>query len=386
MKAEKSIAAICLFLSLATLVWGQAIQFVELENMPSARSALTSANDGENIYLVNGFGPEEPVSNEIYKYNLASDSWSVFAVSSIPKRYASSAVVDGHLYVFNGQLADGTINPAVEKISLSDGSSAFLSNNPQPCRSAGAASWNGKIYSFGGRNSQGNYSNKVLEFNPQTDDWVEIAEMPIAAETEGVILNDQLYVLGGFNGSTSNRIDIYNFTTDTWEPPLTMPYGISAHATAQTGNRIYLVGDFSNLTLLAYFDTSDNSFNALSSNLSPRRHCAAEVIDGKLYVAGGNTSSNIQSAISSIQVATVITDTRKPLAYKLFDVYPNPVSEWLYFRSDLEEMAILDSNGRVLRNVLSAEGRANVSNLDSGLYLLTGMKSGSRYLAKWVKQ
>jgi hypothetical protein len=127
--------------------------------------------------------------------------------------------------------------------------------------------------------------------------------MPMSETTKGEIIDGKLYVFGGYNGTVSDKIYIYNISTNTWETELVMPLKISAHQTAIIGSRIYLVGDFANLNSLVSFETADLSFYTLASNLNDRRHCAAEGVNGTLFAIGGNTSSNIQSSISSVQAA-----------------------------------------------------------------------------------
>ncbi|MGE8526242.1 hypothetical protein [Chryseobacterium rhizosphaerae] len=49
--------------------------------------------------------------------------------------------------------------------------------------------------------------------------------------------------------------------------------------------------NFGNQTFLAYFDTTTNKVQQLSSNMIPRRHTAAEVYNNKLYIISGSTTS-----------------------------------------------------------------------------------------------
>ena len=109
----------------------------------------------------------------------------------------------------------GELNGNFEKISLLDGSIEFLSENPQPSRAAGISTWQNKIYSFGGSIPPPNYSNKLYEFDPESDNWAEIAEIPFAGETKGEIIDGKLYIFGGFNGTVSDRIDIYSASKKT---------------------------------------------------------------------------------------------------------------------------------------------------------------------------
>ena len=385
MKLKATLLAAVLLSSLSYAM-SQDLNFSDLADLPSARSALASANDGSHIYVVNGLGPDTPHATEIFKYDIAADSWSLLATSEFSKRFASCAIVENQLYIFNGELGIGILNPYVEKVNLEDGTIEVIGPNPQPVRSAGAASWNDKVYSFGGYIGPGSYSDAVLEFDPQTMTWNTVTQLPVATETEGAIIDGKLYIIGGFNGDVSDRIYIYDIEADSWSNEVEMPSGLSAHATAKIGNRIYLVGDFTNLNTLSYFDTSDNNFYMLSSNLNPRRHCAAEGIDGRLYAIGGNTNSSIQSAIASTQAASVLTNNRDITTYEWFKVYPNPTNDWLYLDQPFKWIRIIDVSGKTVQTIPAQTAAVRVANLNRGTYLLTGEREDRLYVAKWVKQ
>ena len=384
MTTTKAKILITLFLSCSILATSQNIQFTNVENLPEARSALTSANDGEHIYVVNGFGPNEQLTDEVFKYNVAQNSWTTLTSSTLPKRFASAEIVGNYLYVFNGQAENGLSNNSVEKIEINDGSIQFLSDNPQPVDAAGVAAWNDKIYSFGGALLNGP-SNKLFEFDPQNDTWTELAEMPFAGETKGEIVDGKLYVIGGYNGMVSDRIDVYNISTNTWESTFQMSVGISAHSTAVVGSKIYLVGDFANLSSVAYFDTFDNSFHVLTNNLEERRHCAAEGIGGSLFAIGGNTASSIQSSISSVQKADIITSIKEVLQVELIEVYPNPTSNILNLKMEFDDLYIYDTQGKEVRrftNIIEVD----LTELKSGMYFIKGHIGQNLYQTKFIKK
>jgi len=384
MKIDTIKFVIILLLSFSIVAKGQDIQFVEMESLPEARSSLTSANNEGAIFIVNGFGETEQYTDEIYKYDIAMNAWSILTSSTIPKRYASAEIIGDYLYVFNGVTENSALNSAVEKIDLVSGSVEYLPNNPQPCRAAGVTKWNSKIYSFGGTLEPNEYSNKLYEFDPQNNVWTELAEIPFAGETKGEVVDGKLYIIGGYNGVVSNRIDVYNISTNEWEANFVMPVGISAHATALIDSKIYLVGDFSNLTSVAYFDTSDSDFQILTNNLNQRRHCAAEGVGGSLFAIGGNTASNIQSSIASVQKADVITSINEISEIELIEVFPNPTNNDLYLNKTFEKIVIYDIQGKAIE-VYNNIARINVFKFKSGMYFLKGNTDKQIFQGKFVK-
>lgn len=204
-------------------------------------------------------------------------------------------------------------------------------------------------------------------------------------ETKGEIVNGKLYVIGGFNGTVSNRIDVYNISTGMWESNFTMPNGISAHATALIGSKIYLVGDFTNLTSLAYFDTDDNSFQNLTSNLNERRHCAAEGVGGNLFAIGGNTMSSIQSSISSVQKTETTTSVNEFSNIRAIEIYPNPASNILKLSNNFDELYIYDSQGK-LKYKSTNVTEINTTEMASGLYFIKGYIGINLFQANFIKK
>lgn len=384
MKSKEIIIACALLFSYLFNATSQNIQFTDVASLPEARSALTSANDGENIFIVNGFGIGRPYTTEVFQYNTTQNSWSILTSATLPKRYASTEIVGNHLYVFNGEIENGMLNNRVEKINLAEGSIQFLSNHPQPSRAAGVATWNNKIYTFGGTIGQSQYSNKLYEFDPEEDAWMELSEIPFAGETKGEIIDGKLYIIGGYNGTSSNRIDVYNLATDTWEANFEMPNGISAHSTAIIGRNIYLVGDFSNLTSIAYFNTFDNSFHRSNSNLNRRRHCAAEGVGNSLFAIGGNTNSSIGSSISNVQKADFITSIKEIADIKPFEVYPNPATDILNMSKQFDELVIFNIEGKEVSRFRNTN-RIELEELKRGFYILKGQLEQDLFQAKFIK-
>ena len=285
--------------------------FSNMKSLPEARSAITSASNSESIFVVGGFGPNTQFSNEIYQYDVDQNSWSILTNGAIAKRFASTAIVDGYLYVFNGLMETNQLNEKVEKVNLKDGSIQYMSDNPQPARVAGVTVWDNKIYSFGGTIGPDVYSNKLFVFDPGEDTWTELSDIPYKGETKGEIVDGKLYIIGGYNGTPYDKVDVYDISTDTWEPSIVLPSVISGHSTAVLDSKIFIIGDYLELNTVAYFETSDNSFHHVISNMKERRHCTAEVIGSDLFAIGGNITSNISSSISSVQKANLLSITQR---------------------------------------------------------------------------
>ncbi|WP_223599772.1 T9SS C-terminal target domain-containing protein [Chryseobacterium sp. GVT01B] len=295
-----------LFLSFlcSLLTQAQTLNFKNLANMSAGRGAITSVIVDDNIYVSNGYQENSGNANYIEKYNITDNKWSVFNSSLLSKKFANSETYNNKIYIFNGWG-----NSHLEIVDLETNKITKGAVNRSYTGNAGSAIYNGKIYVFGGSGLNGaattKFSNRFQYYDIASDTWHPLPDMPTARETRGKIVNDKLYVIGGFNGTSSRLINVYDLNTDRWTDQFTMPAGISGHSLAVSGNKIFIAGGYNNQTFLAYFDTTTNKFHQLSSNMIPRRHATAEVYNDKLYIIGGSTTSVTKSAIKSIQVADI---------------------------------------------------------------------------------
>lgn len=281
------------------LAHAQTLHFQKLAGMSEGRGAATSVIVNDNIYVANGYTADKEV-NYIEKYNITDNRWSILNSGLIPKRFANSEVYNNKIYIFNG-----LGNCRLEILDLATNTITQGAMNPYYAGGSGSAIHNGKIYVFGGSGLNGApiYSDKFQYYDIASDTWHSLPDMPVGKETKGKIVNNKLYVIGGFNENSSRMIDVYDLNTNRWTNQYKMPVGVSAHSLAVADNKIFIVGDYSNQDFLAYFDTTTNKFYQLASNMISRRHSAAEVYNNRLYIMGGNTNALPSSSIGSTQVA-----------------------------------------------------------------------------------
>lgn len=376
-----------LFLSWSALSFAQNVVFSNGAALPEARSAVSSTSNEDYIFIANGFGPDVPYSSEIYRYDIEQDEWSVLTNQTIPKRFASLAIVGDQLFVFNGLLMGGVQNPNLEVIDIRTGQVVSVINNPQPASSSGVTTWEGKIYSFGGNLGRNEYSNKLFEFDPTQESWKELSEMPIRSNIKGEIIDGKLYAFGGYNGSVSGDLYVYDLEMDTWSAPIPMGKNVSGHTTAIIDEMIYLVGDYSDLNSLGVYDTRTNSFSWLSSNLESRRHCGAEGVKGKLYAIGGNTASDISTASANVQIADILTSNQEKDIVDALQIFPNPSEEEIYIKTEqnFDEIILRDVNGQEIRRRAFTDV-LDIRDLRPGVYLI-GLRKGSQEKTwRWIKK
>ena len=193
----------------------------------------------------------------IQVYDLERDQWSTSERKLEKRANHSLNFVDGKLYVIGGTTLSGNRDNEYlqNKIEILDPEKdSLIIDKVNPHQAYGSASFThqGNIIVMGGslelkNNGKKAYSSQVHLFNPGTGFWYEMKEMPTPKETQGVLVSNSIYLVGGYNGKALSEIESFNLLTGEWTPEASLPE-ISAHPAVtahqellyiQDGNRIY---------------------------------------------------------------------------------------------------------------------------------------------------
>ena len=376
------------------------IQFIDKQDAPDEMVLLSTSINGDNIFINSGniVGDNDFVEyNSIWKYSISGNNWSDLITSPalLPTRWGNGEIIDDIMYRFNGQLfrwGDGLLNET-NIIDLNTGAVTQGAENPIPRHQAGTAVNGRNIYVFGGGLGYSGspdlgYTNSVYYYNVDFDSWTELPSMPEAKSTKGEFVDGKLYVIGGYNGNVSNKIDVYNPETNQWEYQYVMPFSVSANATAVYGDKIFIISDYTEMTRIIVFDTVNLSYTSVENNMINRRHFDAEIFNDELYVICGNyTSSLYESGLRSLQAASVgeLLSLKNTFNHNL-TIYPNPTSSIINIEQDFTTAKVYDISGREL--LKSTSKTIDLSELPSSIYLLRLYDSSNKVLgtSKVVKQ
>ena len=369
------------------------ITFNALADMTSKRYGMGYTCDGKNIYAFTGGTNISPYySSSMEIYNIENNTWTEIRNDLIPRRYGSAEYISSQnkIYIFNGLYYGSNSSIAytdtIEIYDVNTKELSYRTSNPYPVRYAGSAVWNNKIYVFGGSNANGP-SNRLYVYDPANDQWTRLADMPEAKQTSGRIVDGILYVFGGYNGSvTSTRIDAYDIQTNTWSSLGNMPIGVSSHATAVSGKYIWLVGSYTDLQLLATFNTETHTFTQLSSNMTGRRHAAAVVVGNNLYIYGGAQTSHSTSALRSLEFADISDYVvsikndyeNKPQKFYLSQNYPNPfnpstVITYYLSTSEHVNLSLYNVLGQKIKTLVDEKQKSGAHSIS---FVASGLASG----------
>jgi N-acetylneuraminic acid mutarotase len=185
---------------------------------------------------------------------------------------------------------------------------AARSSMPSARHQPVAAATAGMLFAIGGLNSGGTAQRGVFAYDPVSNSWSTKAQLP-AARYNGngaAAINGKIYVPGGFDATNALTRTLYVYTaaTNTWTTKAAMPVPGGCGGSAAIDGKLYVftgctrssTGVQSSARLLHRYDPATNTWTTRQA--APVTHYSPVVaaVGGKLYVAGGNTATNGQTA------------------------------------------------------------------------------------------
>ncbi len=189
-----------------------------------------------------------------------------------------------------------------------------LQSMPSKRQELSTAVLNGEVYAIAGYDSFGNSTTTVEVYNPDTDSWRNAAALPIANNhNAAAVAGGTLYVFGGL----SESVFAYNPDKDSWSPVASMHYRHgNTPAVAVIDGKIYVAGGNGPGMMqkeVEVYDPSADSWSILAPMNVPRNHTAGGAIDGQFYVAGGRDSPNAANALEVYDPQTNIWTVLSPM-------------------------------------------------------------------------
>jgi N-acetylneuraminic acid mutarotase len=155
---------------------------------------------------------------------------------------------------------------------------------------AAVAAEGGKIYVAGGYDTRPTFQ----IYDIATDTWTFGRALPGGTDNAGAVaLQGKVWVFGG---EASPLVQIYDVAPGSWSPGPSLPDPRFSSAVELVGSEVHLVGGWSfdrfhnvSIATHAVFDPASGTYPAgpFAPLGTARNHAYSGVIDGKLYVTGG---------------------------------------------------------------------------------------------------
>jgi N-acetylneuraminic acid mutarotase len=245
--------------------------------------------------------------------------WST-ATPGPPARYRAGSSTDGqYIYVYGGGNSSGGYYNDLWRWDPVSETWTQLANMPTAKQNIQGAYWNGKIYVPGGFNGAHITENAIYDI--ATNTWSTGAPLPAAQTGANVAFNNKIYNFGG-NPGPQNTVTIYDIATNTWSNGAAMPVAITYGRAATSFNFAWYAGGITTVTVntLYRYDFAANSWATMAPLQTART--SAELMTSplgeQLYaVMGGD--------------ATFFTGVPQPVSVEIYSMgtnswsYGNPV-------------------------------------------------------------
>ena len=237
-----------------------------------------------------------------------------------------------------------------------------VNNNGAQAIGPAAPANNQDIVILGGRYGSGKDKilNTVEKFNIAEGTYTELPPMNLArAQLASCVYNSDVIVAGGFDGQAgTDLIEILKMN----QHPLRwtmfdgkLPVMLSAHDVTVYQDKLYIIGGYNwneKKTSDAIYELSlvpPYTVKLLARMPQPRRNHRAEIVNGKLFILGGSTTSFSKDGTDSVVVYDFINNEIKPCAS-----LPKPVSEMstVTWGNMIIVVGGVDKNDQVLNDVI----------------------------------
>jgi hypothetical protein len=152
---------------------------------------------------------------------------------------------------------------------------------------------------YGGGNSTGGYYNDLWRWDPVTQIWTQLANMPTAKQNiQGAYWNGKIYVPGGFNGAHITENAIYDIATNMWTTGAPLP-AAQTGANVAFNNKIYnFGGNPGPQSTVTIYDIAINTWSngaAMPVGITYGRATVAALGNPHAYYAGGITTVTVNT-------------------------------------------------------------------------------------------
>lgn len=229
---------------------------------------LTGAVVDANLYVFGAWGGIGPGGhygdfNFNERYDPNTDTWTSLAPKPTVVTAAPATVYNGEIYLFGGSYNyEGKEEPnfydVVEAYNPATNTWRFVTNMPIMVMMPAVATVGDKVYVIGGYlPEEDRMSTDVMRFDFQTEQWDTNSCEPLpnnrarglVYSSAAPVVDGKIFLIGGSEGNwenhwPSNKVDIYDTVTNTWQVGTSLPLPLSGHLSLLLNDKIYVIGGY----------------------------------------------------------------------------------------------------------------------------------------------
>ena len=261
----------------------------------ASETHLKKSVESEGIILVK----EKTGELSVTHYNILTNIARTLPALKTDLTNPGVAFMQKHLYIIGGfDESSSTTASTLHSMRLTEGSENVWTTGAsmlQSRSSFGCTVFHNFIFVAGGKvqKSPSQYLRSVECYDVKDDKW--IAKPPLSTEREGCCLvghQSRIYVLGGRNSINLSSIEIFDgFTWTMGKEMLRSRYDFAAVALS---NKLLAIGgsgdDHDYYREVETYDFEEKEWKYIADLNAPRSDHGACVVNGKIYVVGGNNA------------------------------------------------------------------------------------------------
>ena len=231
-------------------------------------------------------------SGDLLVYDLNLDFWESADIKFRKRAYHNLHYSDNKFYVLGGKrLSIGRKYEYLDdKIEVFDNESNTIQiddTNPHQAVDFASFTYDNKIIVMGGavkrrKSGQIIYTDKVHLYDLESGFWYELASMPYAKETNGVLIENRIYLVGGIRGRSLSSIESFDVISGTWKKEGELFERFAKPAVTYNGDVVYMFEDEKVVT----YNTKTKELNQYLIDLDLKAS-KLYYANNKLYILGG---------------------------------------------------------------------------------------------------
>lgn len=186
---------------------------------------------------------------------------------------------------------------------------------PSLVANPGTAVSGDSLYTVGGYNAA--YQNSLRKFDPATNTWTQLANLPTARTEMGVVAyQNKIYAIGGKNALLSTKNECYDIATNTWTTLASMPMALNGCDATELNGLIYILGGSNGVTSTRFFSYNPltDTYASLDTFDIPRLYARLVTLNGFIYAIGGQKFTTGYIVCNNVDKYDPVTDTWTPVA------------------------------------------------------------------------
>ncbi len=260
-------------------------------------------------------------NNKLIIYDIDKNQWETSSLKFRKRAYHNVLAINNDLYNFGGKRLSLNgikeyLDDKIEVLSIEENAIKIDDTNPHQAVNFASVNYKENIIVFGGSvkekdNKKKIYTKDVHMLNTTTGLWYKLKDMTLDKEVNGVLIEDTVYLVGGFRTKALKQIESYNLKTGKWKTEGDLFFGISRPALAPYQDTIYI---FDNGSIIVY-DIKTKVLNEYLINL-PLRSSNMYYYNDQLIIIGGYLEDNFSIIPSKKTYSINLNEFKKTRVYQ----------------------------------------------------------------------